>query len=322
MTIPKVIKRIAFPHKDLVSMEQLSEKEIYSILDQARIFKEISLRNVKKVPALKGKTVINLFFEPSTRTRTSFEIAAKRLSADIVNITSTSSAVVKGETLLDTAQTLMAMKPDFMIIRHSFSGAAYYLSKIVSASVLNAGDGLHEHPTQALLDLYTMREYKNRLEGLKVAIVGDIAHSRVARSNIIGLNKVKAEVMLVGPKTLIPTGIEKMNVKISYDLKEAVAWADVVMMLRIQLERLTEGLFPTIREYSMLYGLNKEILKYLKKDAIIMHPGPINRNVEIAPEVVNDKRCVILNQVENGIAVRMAVLFLLRGAEKVNIEPS
>ncbi|MGC8927406.1 MAG: aspartate carbamoyltransferase catalytic subunit [Myxococcota bacterium] len=320
MTIPKVIKKGVFPHKDLVSMEQLSEKEIYLILDKAKMFKEISLRNIKKVPALKGKTVINLFFEPSTRTRTSFEIAAKRLSADIVNITSSASAVVKGETLLDTAQTLMAMKPDFMIIRHSFSGSALYLSRIVSASVLNAGDGLHEHPTQALLDMYTMREYKHKLEGLKVAIVGDIAHSRVARSNIIGLNKVKAEVMLVGPKTLIPTAIEKMNVRVSYDLKEALSWADVVMMLRIQLERLTEGLFPTIREYSMLYGLNKEVLRYLKKDAIIMHPGPINRNVEISPDVVNDKRCVILNQVENGVAVRMAVLFLLRGAEKVSIE--
>ncbi len=320
MTIPKVIKKGEFQHKDLVSMEQLTEKEIYLILDNARMFKEISLRNIKKVPALKGKTVINLFFEPSTRTRTSFEIAAKRLSADIVNITSSASAVVKGETLLDTAQTLMSMKPDFMIIRHSFSGSALYLSKIVSASVLNAGDGLHEHPTQALLDMYTMREYKKRLEGLKVAIVGDIAHSRVARSNIFGLNKVKADVMLVGPKTLIPSYAEKMNVRVTYDLKEALVWADVVMMLRIQLERLTEGLFPTIREYSMLYGLNRDTIKYVKKDAIIMHPGPINRNVEISPEVVNDRRCVILNQVENGVAVRMAVLFLLRGAEKVSIE--
>lgn len=320
MMLPRVIKKGEFFHKDLVSMEQLSEKEIYMILDKARIFKEISLRNIKKVPALKGKTVINLFFEPSTRTRTSFEIAAKRLSADIVNISSSASAVVKGETLLDTAQTLMAMKPDFMIIRHSYSGSALFLSRIVSASVINAGDGLHEHPTQALLDMYTMREHKNRLEGLKVAIVGDIAHSRVARSNIIGLNKVGAEVMVVGPKTLIPTSIEKMNVKVSYDLKEAVSWADVVMMLRIQLERITEGLFPTIREYSALYGLNKEVLKYAKKDAIIMHPGPINRNIEISPDVVVDKRCVILDQVENGVAVRMAILFLLRGAERVSIE--
>lgn len=320
MTIPKVIKKGVFNHKDLVSMEQLSEKEIRLILDKAKIFKTISLRNIKKVPALKGKTVINLFFEPSTRTRTSFEIAAKRLSADIINITSAASAVVKGETLLDTAQTLMAMKPDFIIIRHSFSGSALYLSKIVSASVLNAGDGLHEHPTQALLDMYTMREYKKKFEGLKVAIVGDIAHSRVARSNIIGLTKMKSEVTVVGPKTLVPHGIEKMGVRVSYDLKEAIQWADVVMMLRIQLERLTEGLFPTIREYSMLYGLNREHLKLMKRDTIIMHPGPINRNVEISPDVVNDRRCVILNQVENGVAVRMAVLFLLRGADRVSIE--
>lgn len=320
MTIPKVIKKGVFNHKDLVSMEQLSEGEIRLILDKARIFKAISLRNIKKVPVLKGKTVVNLFLEPSTRTRTSFEIAAKRLSADIVNISSTASAMVKGETLLDTAQTLMAMKPDFIIIRHSFSGSAIYLSKIVSASVLNAGDGLHEHPTQALLDMYTMREYKKKFEGMKVAIVGDIAHSRVARSNIIGLTKMKSEVMVVGPKTLIPHGIEKMNVRVSHDLKEAIRWADVVMMLRIQLERLTEGLFPTIREYSMLYGLSREHLKLMKKDTIIMHPGPINRNIEISSEVVNDRRCVILNQVENGVAVRMAVLSLLRGAERASIE--
>lgn len=320
MVVPKIIKKGSFEHKDLVSMEQLSERDILLILDTARTFKEISLRRVKKVPALQGKTVINLFFEPSTRTRTSFEIAAKRLSADIINITSSASAVVKGETLMDTAQTLMAMKPDFMIMRHSFSGSARFLSRIVPASVLNAGDGINEHPTQALLDMYTMRESNKRFEGLKVAIVGDIAHSRVARSNIIGLNKMGAKVMLVGPKTLIPYNVERMNVTVTHNLKEAVGWADVVMMLRIQLERLTEGLFPSIREYSMLYGLNREVLRYLKRDAIIMHPGPINRNIEISPDVVNDERCVILNQVENGVAVRMAVLFLLGGKQKVSLE--
>jgi aspartate carbamoyltransferase catalytic subunit len=320
MGIPKVIKKGSFNHKDLVSMEQLSERDIYLILDTARTFKEISLRRVKKVPALQGKTVINLFFEPSTRTRTSFEVAAKRLSADIINIISTASAVVKGETLMDTAQTLMAMKPDFMIIRHSYSGSAHFLSRIVSASVLNAGDGINEHPTQALLDMYTMREHNKKFEGLRVAIVGDIAHSRVARSNIIGLNKLGAKVLLVGPKTLMPYNVEKMNVTVTHNLKEAVAWADVVMMLRIQLERMTEGLFPSIREYSMLYGLNRDVLKHLKKDAIIMHPGPINRNIEISPDVVNDERCVILNQVENGVAVRMAVLFLLGGQQRVNLE--
>ena len=304
--------------KHLLGIEELEKEEIELILDQAESFKEISERTIKKVPALRGKTVVNLFFEPSTRTRTSFELAAKRLSADTISVASSSSSVLKGETLKDTARNIEAMKVDYIIMRHSRAGAPHMLAKIVSPSVINAGDGSHEHPTQALLDAFTIRQKAGKIEGLNVSIIGDIAHSRVARSNIWALTKLGANITVCGPKTLIPAMVEKMGVKVTYDLKEAVKNADVLNILRIQLERQQRGLFPSIREYAKEYGVNKEVLKkYAKKDIIIMHPGPINRGIELSHDVADGPYSVILQQVTNGIAVRMAVLFLLsRGKTK------
>jgi len=303
------------PHwikKDLLGLEDLSKEEIEIILNQAESFREISERPIKKVPALRGKTVVNLFFEPSTRTRTSFELAAKRLSADTISVAASSSSVLKGETLKDTAKNIEAMKVDYIVMRHSSCGASHILSKTVSPAVINAGDGAHEHPTQGLLDMFTMKEKKGRIEGLNVTIIGDIAHSRVARSNIFGLTKLGANVTVCGPKTLMPVEIEKMGVKVTHNLEKALKGADVLNILRIQLERQKTGLFPSIREYVKRFGINKEVLdRFAKKDILIMHPGPINRGVELSQDVADGPYSVILDQVTNGIAVRMAVLFLL-----------
>ncbi len=305
----------SLPSKDLLGIHGMTADEIKLILDTAATFKDVSERDIKKVPTLRGKTVINLFYEASTRTRTSFELAGKRLSADVINISTSTSSVVKGETLLDTARNIEAMKCNIIIVRHSCSGAPAYLANRLKSSVINAGDGFHEHPTQALLDLYTIREKQGRLEGLTVAIVGDIAHSRVARSNIYALTAMGARVRVCGPPTMIPPGIERMGAQVLYDMDEAVEGADVVMMLRLQLERQAAGLFPGVREYASLYGLNKARLGRAGKNAIVMHPGPINRGVEISSEVADDAS-VILDQVTNGVAVRMAVMFLLSGGAK------
>ena len=302
--------------KDILGIQDLSAAEIQFILDATGSFKEISTREIKKVPTLRGKTVINLFFEASTRTRTSFEIAAKRLSADAINISASSSSVVKGETLMDTAKNLEAMKPDCIVIRHSASGAPHLLARLMDVPVINAGDGAHEHPTQALLDLFTVREKVGRLAGLKVAIVGDILHSRVARSNIYGFTKMGAEVHLVGPRTMKPVEVERMGICWHTSLEEVIPEADVIMMLRIQLERQEGGFFPTLREYSRYFGLNAEMLKPAKPGILIMHPGPINRGVEISPDVADGPFSIILDQVTNGVAVRMALLYLLVGGEK------
>lgn len=299
--------------KDLISINQLSSEDISLILDMAESFKEVSERPIKKVPTLRGRTVINLFFEPSTRTRTSFELAAKRLSADAVNISKSSSAIVKGESIKDTAQTLQAMAADAVVIRHSVSGSAELLAKYMDCSVINAGDGTHEHPTQALLDLFTIRQEFGTLSGIKVAIVGDIAHSRVAGSNILALKKMGAEVILVGPPTLIPKNIEDLGVRVSYDLEAVLPEIDVLYLLRIQLERQGEPLFPSLSEYAALFGLNRRRLQMAKPDLIVMHPGPINRGVEIAPEIADMPQAVINSQVTNGVAVRMAILYLLLG---------
>jgi aspartate carbamoyltransferase catalytic subunit len=301
--------------KDLLGIEELSADEINLILDTADSFKEISTRAVKKVPALRGKTIVNLFFEPSTRTRTSFELAAKRLSADTMSIASATSSVVKGETLIDTAKTLESLKVDIIIMRHGASGSSNFLAKLLDASVINAGDGSHEHPTQALLDLYTIKERKGNINGLKVAIVGDILHSRVARSNIWGLIKLGADVTVVAPPTLVPKDIERTGVKVSYTLNGVIEKVDVVNILRIQRERQQTGLFPSIREYAELFCITPEKLKNAKKDVLIMHPGPINRGVEISSEVADGPYSVILDQVTNGLAVRMAVLFLIAGTK-------
>ena len=273
--------------------------------------KQVSTRDVKKVPVLKGVTVVNLFFEPSTRTRSSFEIAAKRLSADLLNFTASQSSVVKGETLLDTARNLEAMGAGIVVIRHAMSGAPWLLARELSASVVNAGDGSHEHPSQALLDLFTVREIKGEIAGLKVVIVGDIAHSRVTRSGIWGFTKLGAEVRVVGPPTMIPKEIDKMDVKVYYNLEEALRDVDVIMMLRLQMERQADGLLPSLREYSRFYGLTSEVLRLAKEDAVVMHPGPINRGVELSSEVADAPQSIILNQVANGIAVRMAMLYLV-----------
>jgi aspartate carbamoyltransferase catalytic subunit len=299
--------------KDILGIQEMSVSEIGLILDTAESFKEVSTREIKKVPTLRGKTVINLFFEASTRTRTSFEIAAKRLSADAINISASSSSVVKGETLIDTAKNLEAMKPDCIVIRHSAAGAPHLLARLMGVPVINAGDGAHEHPTQALLDLFTVREKKGRLAGLKVAIVGDILHSRVARSNIYGFIKMGAEVHLSGPRTMMPAEVERMGVRWHTSLHEVIPQVDVIMMLRIQLERQEGGFFPTLREYSRFFGLNLEVLKAAQPEVLIMHPGPMNRGVEIASEVADGPASVILDQVANGVAVRMAVLYLLSG---------
>ncbi|OGW82245.1 MAG: aspartate carbamoyltransferase [Omnitrophica bacterium RIFCSPHIGHO2_02_FULL_51_18] len=295
--------------KDLLSLEELSKEEIELILKTAESFKEISTRDVKKVPALRGKTVANLFFEPSTRTRTSFEVAAKRLSADIINFSSAGSSTSKGESLTDTAKNIEAMNVDTIVMRHPSSGSAEYLARSIRAGVINAGDGIHEHPTQGLLDIFTMRERKKKIEGLKVCLVGDILHSRVARSNIWGLTKLGAKVRVCGPPTLIPAKIEELGVEVFYDVDEAVKDQDVLNILRIQLERQKGAFFPSIREYAAEYGISVERMKKAKKDVIIMHPGPINRGVELAAEVADGAQSVILEQVTNGVAVRMAVLF-------------
>lgn len=302
--------------KDILGIQDMNVAEIELILDTAASFKEVSTREIKKVPTLRGKTVINLFYEPSTRTRTSFEIAAKRLSADTINISASSSSVVKGETLIDTAKNLEAMKPDCIVIRHSASGAPHLLARLIDVPVINAGDGSHEHPTQALLDLFTVREKIGRLAGLKVAIVGDILHSRVARSNIWGFIKMGAEVHVAGPRTMKPADVERMGVHWHTSLSEVIPIADVIMMLRIQLERQEGGFFPTLREYSRLFGLNMEVMMAAKPGVLIMHPGPMNRGVEISPEVADGPFSVILDQVTNGVAVRMALLYLLVGGEK------
>ena len=300
--------------KDLLEIKELSGEEILSILNTAESFKEVTGRDIKKVPTLRGKTVVNLFFEPSTRTRTSFELAAKRLSADVINFSVATSSVTKGETLLDTARNIEAMRSDYIVIRHPASGAPHILAKNLKSSVINAGDGAHEHPTQALLDMFTIKEKKGRIAGLKIAIIGDIAHSRVARSNIYGLTRLGAEVRLVGPPALIPPEVEGLGVSVFYNMEDALMDVDVIMVLRLQLERQGKNYFPSLREYAGLYSLTPERVKSAKEDVMIMHPGPINRGIEIAPDVADGMSSVILEQVTNGIAVRMAVLYLLSGA--------
>lgn len=311
--------------KDLLGIADLSVEEINLLLDTAETFRDVNQRQIKKVPTLRGKTIINLFFEASTRTRTSFEIAAKRLSADAINISASTSSVVKGETLVDTALNLQAMAPDAIVIRHSSSGAPHQIARLVNAAVINAGDGAHEHPTQALLDALTIRQSKGRLAGLKVAIIGDVLHSRVARSNAHLLARLGAHVVFAGPRTLLPFGLERQiaaapdvgegSVTFAGRIEEAIADADVVMMLRIQLERQSGGFFPSLREYSIHYGLNRKRLALAKPDAIVLHPGPINRGVEIDSDVADGAFSLILDQVSNGVAVRMAVLYLLAGGE-------
>lgn len=308
-------KAIIWTKKDLLGLEYLTAEEIELILDTAKSFKEVSTRKVKKVPTLRGKTVVSLFFEPSTRTRISFELAAKRLSADTIGITQATSSAVKGETLKDTAKNIEAMNVDVVILRHSMPGAPHLLAKAIEPSVINAGDGAHEHPTQGLLDLFTIREKRGFVKGLKVSIIGDIAHSRVARSNIWGLKKMGAEVTVCGPSTLMPVEVEKMGIYVTNNLDEAIEGADVLNVLRIQLERQKKGLFPSIREYIKLFGVNRERLKNAKEDILIMHPGPINRGIELTPDVADGPYSVILEQVTNGIAVRMAVLFLVTGGK-------
>jgi aspartate carbamoyltransferase catalytic subunit len=305
-----------FDHKDLLGMGQLSVEDIEFILDTAESFKEISTRDIKKVPTLRGKSVVNFFYEPSTRTRTSFEMAAKRLSADTVSLSASGSSMVKGETLIDTARNLQAMNPDLIVLRHSSSGAPHLLAKEVKAGIINAGDGINEHPTQALLDLFTIREKKGKIKGLKVVIIGDISHSRVARSNIIGLTKMGAEVTVSGPPTMMPMDIEALGVRVIHDPVEAVKKEDVIMLLRIQLERQSKVLFPSLREYATFFGLSREVMKGAKDDVIVMHPGPMNRGVEITSDVADGPYSVILDQVTNGVAIRMAVLYLLIGGSK------
>ena len=305
-----------FRKKDLLGIKQLEPEEIEVILETAETFKEISTRTIKKVPTLRGRTVVHLFYEPSTRTRTSFEIAAKRLSADTYNISASTSSIVKGETLIDTAKNLEAMNPDVIVLRHSAAGAPHMLAKRVEASVVNAGDGMHEHPTQALLDLLTIRDNKGTISGQTVAIIGDIAHSRVARSNIWGLTKMGARVLVAGPYTMIPKDLHKLGVEVYKHPEDIIPEADVIMMLRIQLERQGKMLLPSLREYSRVFGLNEEKLIKAKSDVLIMHPGPINRGVEISPSIADGPYSVILDQVTNGVAVRMALLYLLIGGEK------
>jgi aspartate carbamoyltransferase catalytic subunit len=297
-------------------MEALSVQDIELILDTADSLREISVREIKKVPTLRGKSVVHFFYEPSTRTRTSFEMAAKRLSADTVSLSASTSSIVKGETLIDTARNLQAMNPDLIVIRHSAAGAPHLLAREVRACVINAGDGINEHPTQALLDLYTIREKKGRLKGLNVVLIGDISHSRVARSNIIGLRKMGAHVTVSGPPTMMPYRAESLGVEVVQNPQEAIRDKDVVMMLRIQLERQSKTLFPSVREYATFFGLTPKSLKRAKKDVIIMHPGPMNRGVEIASEVADGPCSVILEQVANGVAIRMALLYLLIGGSR------
>jgi aspartate carbamoyltransferase catalytic subunit len=299
--------------RDLLGIEDLTREDILRILDTAEHMQEVGLREVKKVPTLRGRTIVNLFFEPSTRTRTSFEIAGKRLSADVVNFSVAQSSLKKAESILDTARTLDAMDPDAVIVRHEVAGVPKRIADVLEAPVVNAGDGAHEHPTQALLDLFTVRQEKGRIDGLTVTIVGDIAHSRVARSNIQGFLKLGAEVRVAGPPTMMPAAVESLGVKAYRSLRESLDGADVVMMLRIQRERLEGATFPSVREYAATFGLDRQKLRYAKDDAIVMHPGPVNRGVELAHDLADHRPSVILDQVRNGVAIRMAVLYLFAG---------
>jgi aspartate carbamoyltransferase catalytic subunit len=299
--------------KDLVGLEHLSADQILAILDTAEPFKEISERQIKKVPVLRGKTIVNLFYEASTRTRVSFEFAEKRLSADTVNIAASGSSIQKGETLVDTARNLEAMRIDMVVMRHPSSGAAQFLAERIPSNVINAGDGRHEHPTQALLDMLTLRDHFGRIDGVKVCIVGDILHSRVARSNIFGLRKLGAEVGVCGPRTLVPAGIEEMGVTRFDRIEEAIEWADALNILRLQLERMQAGYLPSLREYNQTFGVSRERVEASPRDLLILHPGPMNRGVEIDSDVADGPNSVILDQVTNGVAVRMAVLYLLAG---------
>lgn len=301
---------------DLLGLEQLTRDEIIFILDTADSFKEISTRAIKKVPTLRGRTIVLLFLEPSTRTRVSFELAAKRLSADMVNISASTSSMLKGEGLRDTVRNIEAMMVDLVIVRHSMAGVPHRVAEEIQPGVINAGDGCHEHPTQALQDMFTIREKKGKLKGLKVAIIGDISHSRVARSNIWGLTKVGAEVVIAGPPTFIPPYIEKMGVRVKYRVEEAIEGADAVMVLRIQRERQGKNLLPSLREYRKIFGISRERLKVAKPDALIMHPGPINRGIELDPDVADGPQSVILDQVTSGVAIRMAVMYLLCGGKR------
>lgn len=301
--------------KDLLGLKDLESEEIELILDTAESFQEIGNRPIKKVPTLQGRTVVNLFFEPSTRTRISFELAEKRLSADTVNFSTDFSSTVKGETVKDTAKNLEALQVSLVIIRHPSSGAPHRLARYLKCGVINAGDGINEHPTQALLDMYTVRQKKGKLRGVKVSFIGDILHSRVARSNIWGLTKLGAEVTVCGPRTLLPRDVERLGVRVTTSLDEAVEGADVINLLRIQLERQKESFFPSIREYAITYQINRDVLKKAKQDVVIMHPGPVNRGVEVSSDVVDGPYSIILDQVTNGLAVRMAVLYLLSGAK-------
>lgn len=305
---------MGLPRKDLLTIAALTAEEIQLILTTAESLKEVGGRDIKKVPALRGKTVVNLFFEPSTRTRTSFELAAKRLSADVINFSPSTSSIVKGETLIDTARNIESMQADIIVLRHPSPGAAENLARAVKSSVINAGDGWHEHPTQALLDMFTIKEKKGRIEGLTVVIVGDIAHSRVARSNMLALSKLGAEVRVVAPPTMLPLSIEQFGVTVFYCLDEALIGADVIIMLRLQRERIGQGLLPSIREYAKLFCLTSERLRLAKPEAIVMHPGPLNRGVEISPSVADSAAAVILDQVTNGVSVRMALMYLLSGS--------
>ncbi len=303
--------------KDLLGIAELSPAEIELVLDTAESFREVGERPIKKVPTLRGKTVVNLFFESSTRTRSSFEIAERRLSADSLNFSAASSSLTKGESLVDTALNLQAMAPDLIVIRHAYPGSPHFLARRLKAGVINAGDGAHEHPTQALLDAFTIRQHKGRIAGLKVAIVGDIEHSRVLRSNVHLLRKLGARVVVAGPRTMMPVAVEALGVEVAYSLEEAIRDADVIMMLRIQLERQSRMLFPSVREYFQLFGLTRERLKAAKEDVIVMHPGPMNRGVEIASDVADSPDySVILEQVTHGVSVRMAVLYLLSGVHE------
>jgi aspartate carbamoyltransferase catalytic subunit len=313
---------MVWQRKDLLGLEELSKEEIGLILSTAESFKEVSSREIKKVPALRGKTVVNLFYEPSTRTRVSFEVAAKRLSADVINIATETSSVKKGETLIDTGTNIQALKADIIVMRHNYSGAANMLARHLHISVVNAGDGWHEHPTQALLDIFTLKEKLGHIEGLNVSIVGDIAHSRVARSNIWGLTKLGAKVTVCAPKMLIPEGIERMGARVTDNIDEALRRADAINVLRMQFERDEKAAFPQQLEYFKNYGITKERLEKARKDIVVMHPGPINRGIEMSSDVADGQNSVILEQVTNGIAVRMAVLFLVSQAQETPVGSS
>lgn len=308
-------KEHLFAHKHILGLDHLSISDIEHILNTAESFKEISARTIKKVPVLRGRTIVTLFFEPSTRTRLSFDIAAKRMSADTFSISASTSSTVKGETLADTARNIEAMMPDILIMRHPSSGAPHYLARHLNTSVINAGDGTHEHPSQGLLDLMTVREHKKKISGIKVAIIGDISHSRVAHSDIIGFAKMGAKVFVSGPATLIPKKVEKLGATVCGTIHEAVKNADVVMPLRIQKERQNDPLIPSFREYASFFGINKETLMAAKPNALLMHPGPINRGVELAPDVADSSQSVILDQVTNGVAIRMALMYLVLGGK-------